>query len=484
LPFKTFSPLILALLLITACGGGGRASTATPSPTQSVAGLPNGLIAYATPSGIGILDPTGGKSMAITAPFPAGAAFRITGPVWGPAPGVEYPVVYFTVHDDRPAESRDSAGVVPYDWLFRIDPFAGTIQPVSASQDSASEGPIGLAANHHYLALTVGCCAAYEVDALDLTRNSAPMVTLARPTDPVTFFTEGIAPGTSGLIAVRAFSTGAWYWLNADAHVLNPFPLKLGPDDGPIAVSPDGSMVAVALPTVGSVIEPINSAVPLATPSAVATESPSPPPKSSPSSTPTASVKPRNLVSGIHPDGLDWSPDGKQIVAAAGGELELFNATPTGGSAPVAKFIHGGGVTGVAWSPPIEGKTLSMVKRAPGPQTMVDSLIAATKLPAAADTPDKRPFTKVYLWEFDSSRPSPISSITDATPQVLAKYPPLNAGVVIHHWAPLEPWALLGGCRRYRVVITGSIAPIAATIGLNGSGLCSNPSPTPTASPS
>ena len=35
-------------------------------------------------------------------------------------------------------------------------------------------------------------------------------------------------------IAVRTFGTGLWYWLNADAGVLNPFPLSLAPDQGPI----------------------------------------------------------------------------------------------------------------------------------------------------------------------------------------------------------------------------------------------------------
>jgi len=128
-----------------------------------------------------------------------------------------------------------------------------------------------------------------------------------------------------------------------------------------------------------------------------------------------------------------------------------------------------------------------MVKPSSGPQAMVDALLTATSLPAQADTPANRPLTKVYLWRFDSTRTSPIESITDATPTVLATYPPLNAGVLFHHWGPIESWALLGGCYRYRVVITGSVAPTATTFGLGGNMLCSaKPSPTPsaTASPS
>jgi hypothetical protein len=113
---------------------------------------------------------------------------------------------------------------------------------------------------------------------------------------------------------------------------------------------------------------------------------------------------------------------------------------------------------------------------------MVDALLGVTALPAGADTPAARPLTKVYLWQFDSTKASPIESIKDATPALVAQYPPLAAGVVIHHWAPLDTWALLGGCFRYRVVITGSVAPTATTIGLASNTLCSTP-PSPSSSP-
>ena len=224
-------------------------------------GLTQGLIGYVADQGVGVLDPATGKST-ILAPLPGGGAFRVAGPVWGPAPGVAYPVLYFTIHDDRPAERRTTSGVVPYDWLFRVDPFTGAIDPLAASQDSQSEGPIGIVANSHYLALTVGCCATYEVDALDLTQPAGALKVLSKPPDQAAFFTEGTAPGQSGLLAVRAFGTGAWYWLNADAGVLNPFPLKLGADDGPVAISADGTLAAVSLPDHGAVIQSINSRAP------------------------------------------------------------------------------------------------------------------------------------------------------------------------------------------------------------------------------
>lgn len=468
-----FTTLILAGLVLAACSS-TKVASVQPSPSPVTGGLAQGLIAYAADGGVGVLDPATGKPT-IVAPLPPGA-FRVMGPVWAPAPNVDHPVIYFTVHDQRPAEGRTTSGVVPYDWLFRVDPFAGTIEPVAASHDSESEGPIGLVANAHYLAMSYGCCATYEVDALDLTRSAGPLKVLSRPPAQAAFLTQGAAPGDSGLIAVQAAGTGAWYWLNADAGVLNPFPLKLGPDDGPIAISADGRLAAVALPTQGAVIEPINSGLPLAAPTASGSSTAAPAATPSPQASPKA---PKHVNSKLlHPDGLSWSPDAKQLAVAVSGEIELYDASAADGP-PSARYLVGANVLGVSWSGPLADRTLVGVKASAGPQTAVDALLAATRLPAAADTPANRPFTQIYLWQFDSSKPSPIETITDATSSVIGKYPPLSAGVVFHHWAPTETWALLGGCYRYRVVITGSIAPVASTFGLPGNPSCAGkPSPT------
>src|ERR1700681_2003360 len=252
---------VFAMLAASCSSGPAPVAEPTPSPVEGALG--QGLIAYVVGNGLGVLDPSTGKST-LVAPLPVGGAFRISGPVWAPAPGLTYPVLYFTIHDDRPAETRTTAGVVPYDWLFRADPFAGTITPLAASYDFQSEGPFGIVANGHYLALTVGCCTTYEVDALDLTKSTAGIKVMTKPPGQDAFFSEGAAPGDSGLVAVRAFATGLWYWLNLDANVLHAFPLKLGPDDGPIAISPDGTTVAVSRPDHGPVIEPINVNVPIA----------------------------------------------------------------------------------------------------------------------------------------------------------------------------------------------------------------------------
>ena len=477
------SAALAAALLIAACGG-GTGTPAAKSPTPLAGGLTNGLIAYVADQGVGVLDPSSGKST-IVAPVPPGA-FRVAGPVWASQRGLDHPVLYFTIHDDRPAETRNTSGVQPYDWLFRVDPFLGAIDPIAASQDSASEGPFGLVANSHYVALTVGCCTTYEVDALDLsqmTQSAVVFKTLSKPPAQPAFFTEGIVPGDSGLIAVRQFGTGTWYWLNADAGVLNPFPLTLGQDDGPIVISGDGTMAAVAMPDHGAVIEPINTALPVVTPSegATASASASPGPSAHPSSSTNAAHSVNSKLP--HPDGLAWSPDSKQLALAVNGELEVYGASSADGTAPANKYLAGANVIGVAWSGPIERETFAGVKPGQGPQAIVDALLAATKLPAGADTAANRPFTKIYVWQFDSTRTSPIAAIADATPDVLARYAPLAAGVALHHWAPIDSWALLGGCYRYRVVVTGSIPPVASTVGLATSTLCSekaaSPSPTP-----
>jgi hypothetical protein len=458
---RRFSPLAALIIVAASCAGGGTpVAVQSPSPVEGA--LSQGLIAYVSGNGVGVLDPATGKSVPVAA-LPTGGAFRISGPVWAPAPGLSYPVLYFTIHDDRPAERRTTGGVVPYDWLFRLDPFAGVITPVAASYDFQSEGPFGLVANDHYLAMTVGCCTTYEVDALDLTKPSAAIKVVAKPTAQTLVFTEGAAPGTSGLFAVRAFATGLWYWLNLDADVLHAFPLKLGPDDGPIAISPDGMLVAVSRPDHGPLIQPIGVTVPVASTPAAGGSPATTPTTTTPSPTP----KPRAVNSKLpHADALAWSPDATLLVLAVSGGLQIYSAAGKDGTPPVKEYFRRSTVTGVDWSGPIHGQSFASVKAAAPVQPVVDALLKATKLPAAADTPANRPLTKVYLWQYDSSKTSPIATITDATPTVLEQYPPLPAVVVFHHWAPSASWALLGGCYRYRVVITGSIAPAASTFGL------------------
>jgi len=471
---------VIAAFVLAACSGSTSAPQHSPSPIAGA--LNDGLLAYVSSQGVGVIDPGTGKS-AVVAPLPQGGAFRVAGPVWGPAPDVAYPVIYFAIHDDRPPERRTSPGVVPYDWLFRVDPFKGTIEPLAAGADFESEGPIGLVANAHYLAMTVGCCSDYQVDVLDLTQRSAQVKILTRPPDQPALFTEGAGPGVEGLIAVRGAATGAWYFLNPSLGVLNAFPLKPGQDDGPVAFSPDGTMAAISLIDHGALIEPVNLAPILPSPpagSASTSPAASPTAKASPTASP---VQPRRVNSKLHhADSLAWSPDAKTLAIAIDGGLQLYAAAGKDGDAPVKTYSPAPGVTGVDWSGAIAGHSLAEVKAADNPQKLVDALLTATALPAAADTAANRALTRVYLWAYDSSKPSPIASISDATPAILQKYPPLAAQVNYDHWVPLESWALTGGCTRYRVVVTASIAPVASTFGLQSNASCLGASPTPTPS--
>jgi hypothetical protein len=118
-----------------------------------------------------------------------------------------------------------------------------------------------------------------------------------------------------------------------------------------------------------------------------------------------------------------------------------------------------------------------MVKTAANPETFVDALLTATRLPAAADTSAARPLTRVYIWRYDSSKPSPLAAITDATGDVLIKYPPAVASIDFHHWYAAGQWALQGGCVRYRVVVTGSVPSVATTVGLDSNAPCLGASP-------
>ena len=99
--------------------------------------------------------------------------------------------------------------------------------------------------------------------------------------------------------------------------------------------------------------------------------------------------------------------------------MEIYSTSGADGTPPVKSYLSGTSLTGVDWSGPIPDHTLAMVKASTGPQAMVDGLLDATKLPAAADTPSARPLTKPYLWQFDSSKASPIAAIVDATPVVV-----------------------------------------------------------------
>src|SRR5690348_15786512 len=96
---STVLPERLAVLAAALLLAGCTATPAAPpakSPSPLTGGLTNGLIAYVSDQGVGVLDPTTGKS-SIVAPVPPGA-FRVAGPVWAAQAKLDHPVLYFTIH--------------------------------------------------------------------------------------------------------------------------------------------------------------------------------------------------------------------------------------------------------------------------------------------------------------------------------------------------------------------------------------------------
>src|SRR3981081_109100 len=98
--------------------------------------------------------------------------------------------------------------------------------------------------------------------------------------------------------------------------------------------------------------------------------------------------------------------------------VEIFADAGADGTAPVNKYLSGENIIGVDWSPPVSSKSLALGKAGSRPQPIGDPPLEPTTLHSAADSAAARPLTKVYLWQFDSSRSSPIATISNPTPAI------------------------------------------------------------------
>src|SRR5690349_3952205 len=65
LPMPRVASLLLAVLL-AACSGSAAATNTPPAPSSGGAATPQGLIAYASDHGIGVLDPATGKGTIVS----------------------------------------------------------------------------------------------------------------------------------------------------------------------------------------------------------------------------------------------------------------------------------------------------------------------------------------------------------------------------------------------------------------------------------
>src|SRR5258708_15658162 len=93
------SLVLIAAFVLAACSGTTSAPPHSPSPIAGA--LSDGLIAYVSSQGVGVIDPGTGKSAAV-APLPQGGAFRVAGPVWGPAPPPRRPPPDVSIPPPRP----------------------------------------------------------------------------------------------------------------------------------------------------------------------------------------------------------------------------------------------------------------------------------------------------------------------------------------------------------------------------------------------
>ena len=127
----------------------------------------------------------------------------------------------------------------------------------------------------------------------------------------------------------------------------------------------------------------------------------------------------------------------------------------------------------MSWSQELPGLTLARVRATSSPQPLVDALLAATRLPGGDVSVGDRARTKVYVWRVDLHQPgaasSEVAKVTAVTPDFLARHPPLASSVLWHHWAP--GW-LLGGCYRYRVVVSWPSGSVASTVSLGDQRSC------------
>jgi hypothetical protein len=433
--------VVLAAALLAACAGGTAVPQPAASPKASAVpgGLTSGLIGFRSSKGIGVLDPNTGKQ-ALVVPL-SGQQFRVTGPVWGPAARAGSEALYFALHDDRPQESARSDGVVAYDWIFRADPFSGALEPIAAGPDAASGGPVNLVAGLRRLVYTVGCCGDYSVRQLRFATPAEAPTALEQLAESGSIFAEGISPLT-GWIVLKS-SGGTWAWYEPESGRTEPLGVGLKADDGPVAISDVDRLAAV----VGGKVELADL---------------------------KAGGQLRALpVAGGGVVSLAWGPRSR-LALAANGALTVIEAAAEGVTpAPATHYLNGAGVSAVSWSREMPRLALAGVRTAPSPQALVDGLLAATRLPPGVVSVGDRARTRVYLWRLDLKQPaagSELATVTKVSPAFVDQHPPLETSVLWHHWAAAD-W-LLGGCYRYRVVVTWPSGSAASTVSLGDQASC------------
>ncbi len=211
--------LVALAILLSGCGLLEPPAThpARPAPTKTAASSPaaadlsGGILAYAGERGIGLLDPTDGRSrLLVTAPRQQQA--YMVSPSWISWPGSSRPSLIF------------SAGTNHHNgWLFRADPFAGTVRPVFVRYFGPANGLFDspTPTDGGYLAYyTAGCNPGMGGPLTVIPLTGGPRRTYGNDLS-----VAGAAPG--GRLVVfpwNNFVTGPWVWLDPRTGTQESFP--------------------------------------------------------------------------------------------------------------------------------------------------------------------------------------------------------------------------------------------------------------------
>ena len=323
-----------------------------PISAPGTPGAPNGLLTFVDNNGIEVADPVSG-SVRLVVPIPSPAlgspsggspagSYLVNGPVWGTAPGISHPVIYFVLHK---LNSQGSSN----DVFFRVDPFTGQLS-VIASVPDATGSTTDLAALSTELLFTMGCCSDIGISALTLSgnRGTGP-INVESPTNGMWF---SLAATHDGLLAARHSVRGGESFLWVDPQTRSTSALQLPASQPPssyvaaIALSADGQLEALSFASYGSTAgSSTTGSLEIYNLSSDAVTTPSP------------------LLGA--PTSLAFAPIGPWLAVASGGSVTVIAATgpngagagvagsPTGATNPYHLSTADTGAQTISWSPPI-----------------------------------------------------------------------------------------------------------------------------------
>ncbi len=388
---RAWSPMValtLCLTLEAACGPATRrppasvhhgasstaSATTVSSPPAVSPPLTQGLIAFLGRQGVGVVEPRTADQLLLEAaptgsltPRPGATSFQngtrsITGgPVWVTPPGASTPVLYFSAWWCC-SDTGSPAAAWPYVWLLAGDPFAGTLRGLSSRWTFSY--PV-----HELLAVSSGQLVEAVQPDQQATVTIQPLdgqgrASAVSPPQGDMLWLEGVAPSGRWVVTSATWLTDqVWSWLDPRTGATEPFPLpstgatqgtffRFPKGDGAIAVSPDGNLMAMALP-IGS--QP-NSGGEIALDDLHAKTG--------------WSILTSSLAA--PPTSLAWSPDGRQLAAAVNGDLWLLNPSAEGGAPRL--LVSGAGITDISWSEALPAETMAALRTLPDFRSVVRSI--------------------------------------------------------------------------------------------------------------